>query len=72
MLTGDVNTRYLFGGRTVFRPGVAARAGAASLRLATAVDEALERQLDAMTKEPPNTADRSSMASSTRWLATRR
>jgi hypothetical protein len=49
---GDVSELYRFGPKTVFRPNVAERTVAESLRVAADVSDSLSRQLDRATAEP--------------------
>ena len=53
MLTGDVNSIYLFGGKTLFRPNLARKTAAETLRAAANVEAALERQIDRVASERP-------------------
>ena len=54
MLTGDVNSIYPFGGgKTMFRPSLARKTAAETLRAAADVEAALERQIDRVASEGP-------------------
>ena len=52
LLYGSVNELYRFGDKTVFRPSIAKRTAAESLRVAADVGDSLSRQLDRATAEP--------------------
>lgn len=45
LTAGNINDMYLFKGKTVFHPTIAARTSAGALRTAAGVEESLERQL---------------------------
>jgi hypothetical protein len=49
MTAGNINSMYVFKGKTVFHPTIAARTTAEALRATAAVEESLERQLARMT-----------------------
>ena len=52
LMYGNVSELYRFGDKTVFRPNVAKRTAAESLRVAADVGDSLSRQLDRATAEP--------------------
>ena len=51
---GNLDAAYR--GKTVFKPGLATRAGAGALQAAAEISKGLDRQLDRMTKRPAATA----------------
>jgi hypothetical protein len=58
LAAGNINDMYVFKGKTVFRPTMAARTKAEALRAAAGVEESLERNLSAVTPAVDSRAGR--------------